>query len=484
MSIRRILLCAAVFTLCLCMAAASAETLVFPAFYDWESAELNQESKVLVVRAKGAAGYTLVNVLGTPINDMTYRSARNRDSFVEVSVEEGVNVLGAVDASGRLVVPMMYGDIHYVSDRWLVGVVLEPATEEHYDYSTYGSTKNFFLVSRYDIYYWGNLVGSMGRTDYKSAYARGSYLFVSNVAGDYTAYNSAFVPSPVQVTSSREYVEDYRNDTITHAGSGMLAFTPGCSLTAFDVEKPVEIVNKALVDLAGNVLAPANTYRTVYSFYGDYAYVRDADGRYGIIDKNGMQALPCVLDQSLSYSGNTFAGGYELVVKDGVLCWARPYEGIVMTSDLSEGISYRRYGSFVTYQDMAGKTLLFTPLGKLPAVYADVHGTSRSGASLMVVQNNEGACGVIGLAGEEVIPVTSEFDSMYDLDVSYDGTVVLGDLGYRAPQRYVIYNIAYDATGLTVAAPAMAEGSWICPACGSVNDRNFCPECGTARPVV
>ena len=52
---------------------------------------------------------------------------------------------------------------------------------------------------------------------------------------------------------------------------------------------------------------------------------------------------------------------------------------------------------------------------------------------------------------------------------------------------YVPQEKPADVQGEEANAPAAqdapaAQGQWTCPSCGQVNDGNFCPNCGAAKP--
>ena len=100
----------------------------------------------------------------------------------------------------------------------------------------------------------------------------------------------------------------------------------------------------------------------------------------------------------------------------------------------------------------------------------------------------DGLWGAIDMEGHAIIP----FEHEAPLLISHDGTAAMG---LNARHEQMIYAISYGDWPLVTAAPTAkpapvptptepeAEDShWTCPDCGQLNDLNFCPSCGAARP--
>jgi len=96
---------------------------------------------------------------------------------------------------------------------------------------------------------------------------------------------------------------------------------------------------------------------------------------------------------------------------------------------------------------------------------------------LAVVQDADGRVGVIGLMGEEIIPLSDTWRSVYDLNVSDDGSVILARL---ESGKYAVYTVNYDPD--LSAVPVIDDGTWTCENGHAGNTGNFCTECGAKKP--
>ena len=483
--------------LVLCLASASAGTTVTTVdLSGYRYLYLNTDTDTLYGQLERNGGYVVLdpygNVLSGEYDDITVSSYG-----FKTESGKGVNCRGYVNPLGVELVPNQYGDIEAFSENWQAGVVLTPATVDSYDYSTYGSEKQFYSVDHVDIYFRGSLVGTLSRnaySDYGSAY--GDYLYLKDREGNWHYYNSAFEESGYAGSYGSEYDSVYSKGTTTwyHCGSGQVAFAAGCTLTREEVVCPIKEVNGVLLDLQGNEIAVLQ-YDSIYSFSENgYARVANKQRLQGLIDMSGNEIIACLYDD-LDYDGPRC--GYISAVKDGK-------QGFVSMTDGSEqGFVYnesamRVCSPFAYITDLDGSVIVSTgAVGALETRYADYRSHYDGNCPVAIVQDTQGRAGVIGLYGEEIVPLDGRYDSVYDLDVSDDGTVALGNDG-------IIYLIDYDLDTVqspaaggqtdtqsapveaqeTVSAPAEAGDGWTCPSCGRENaaDANFCPNDGTARP--
>lgn len=484
---------------------------------------LNDETGLLYVRDKQTGFYSLRTADGQVLttepyiymDDTTPLDSYNNCAMFQVAVQEGLNIFGLIDANGKLVVPMQYGDVEVISDRWQLGVKLVEATAENYDYS--GSGGKFYLVEAYDVYYCGALAGTLGRLDYYGSYARGSYLYVRNQEQDYVYYDSTLTPSGYEskYPSYSEY-EDCGNK-IMHRGSNQQAFVPGCTLTVDDVEIAYCVIDGYVVDVQGNQLGAVNPdyADNVGDFIGDYAHFSE-NRKYGLIDKTGREVLPYEYEFPSSGNNGYFEGGYQILNKDGKIGFANASGEITCEFKYAESILDSVYKMPLTsLTDLEGKKIVLSgAVGELPDHYDDVR--IVSGSPVFAALDANGNAGIVDLYGNTLIPFDGSYDDIYDFTISLDGTVILAQ---DVDRNYNVFTFEYSDAAPTAAAqeapaaeaapadswtcacgatnagkfcsecgatrpveePAPADGSWTCT-CGSVNTGKFCPECGTPRP--
>lgn len=453
---------------------------------------LHEELNVLVVEEKESDLSYLYRADGTLLCETGFDSVRELEGGFEVTVYNGtINNSGVVNGAGVMLVPMQYGDVESLSDRWQLGAVLTEATAENYDYKSFGEETSYYLVDHYDVYFKGVQVGTLGRLDYHYAYARGDYLYVSNQEGDYTYYDKTMTPSAYvsDYASSSEY-DDVYGVGYFHRGSGQQAFVPSCTLTADQVETAFMLVGVEIVDLQGNPIGKLeNMYESVYDFEGDYARTR-INGKYGLIHKSGKEILPCEYDE-INYGDETFfEGGYQIVVKDGKVGYVDLNGQVTCEFKYSQNVVDSLYDMpFNTLTDLDGSIIVLSgKAGELPQRFAEVQLSYNSGCPLFVGVVEEGKTGVFDLDGNAVIPADGRYEDTYDFQISADGTVIVG---YDVNRVYSVYTVEQQADvgaaledigNLAAQVVAQQDGGWDC-VCGSHNSGNFCPECGAARPA-
>lgn len=456
--------------------------------------ELNPRNNTLAVFDENGGGYQLVDAAGHQVINASFINMSSNGNFFEVATESGLNVRGLIDATGGLIMPMQYADIEVVSDRWQLGVILQDATVDNYDYKSYDG--GFWLITNIDVYFMGNKVGELGRTECSSAQAYGNFLYVRDKAGKWAYYDQNFVRSASQGDSGNEYVEDYRTHSVWHSGSNQQAFVAGCTLTPDDVEQSIHAINGQFFDLQGNLLfKAASPYDSVYDYEGDYAKVK-AYGKYGLIDRQGNEVVPCAYDEIYCYEAY-LAGGYQSVVKDGKIGYVDAQGQETCEFKYTSNVASGSRGNFTYIKDLDGSYIVLSAaVGELPGRYEDIGYSSSESCPLLAVTQN-GMAGVIDLNGAQIIPPITDHDC-FDFTVSDDGSVVLQYDGYDSGYTvYQISNAMPAAPAVQSAAPAVEQsaapeagqpeskpaGEWTCSACGQSNSGNFCINCGAPRPV-
>lgn len=460
--------------------------------------ELNEENNTLSVLDPNTGKYGLLNAQGRALTDQPFILLDSEGIYFEAAISEGLNVRGLIDAEGQEVMPMQYGDIEYISDRWQLGVVLEDATVDNYDYKSFDG--DFYLITTLDVYFMGEKVGSLSRTEYSYAQPYGNFLYVKDKAGNYAYYDKDFVKSAYdsEYPGSSEYEENYKDNSVWHRGSNQKAFTAGCTLTADDVDQSIYALNGQFFDLQGNLLFKAvSPYDTVYDYEGDYAKVK-AYGKYGLIDRAGNEVVPCEYDE-ISCNEAYLASGYQVAVKDGKVGYVNAQGQETCEFKYSSELASAYRSPFNYLKDLDGSYIVLSgAVGELPGRYEEI-GYSNSEYCPLLVVAQDGKAGVIDLAGTEVVPLNENYD-VYDYTVSNDGSLVLQ---YNGDSTYTVYQIAnaaaisaapaeLEATAEMEAEPAQAEApqpetepveGWTCADCGQENSGNFCTNCGAARPV-
>lgn len=436
---------------------------------------LNAANNTMGVLKKDADKYVLLDAAGNELTTAPYIYMDKSDAFFTVATDEGVNTTGLIDCAGNEVIPMQYGDITSLSDDWIVGVVLVEATADNYDYKSFWGG-GVYLVGQYDLYFKGALVGTLERMAYDYATVYGSFIFIKDRSGAYTAYDSAMNKSEYEFSYPAEYEDDYKTGAVYHIASNQEAFTATCTLTADDVQRSIWYKDGLFYDLQGNMLfKEANHYSTVYEYKGDYAKVKSGN-LYGLIDKEGNEVVPCEYEE-INTNTEYFASGYQVVVKDEKIGYVNKEGVVTCPFTYSKSAGNTSSMPFNHIKDLDGSVIMLSAAaGELPVRYKETSKSFSGKCAVFAALNADGQGGVVDLEGNAVIPFSSEFDSVYDFDISDDGTTVIANKGSR---MYTVYTLAHGE----VAAPAVAE-AMVCANCAYApaegETPKFCPECGTA----
>lgn len=470
------------------------------------SVTMNRYNNTLAVSNYNTGRVELWDANGNVLTTENYTTMTVNSELFEVRVNNDVNGIGMIDAAGKTLVPMQYGDVFRISDRWQAGAVLVDATAENYDYKSSGSTTSYYLVDHYDIYYRGAKAGELGRLafDPYAAYGRGDYLYVCDKERNYTYYNKEMVASGYESDSSSEY--DVIKNKVYHKGSNQQAFTASCTLTSDEVELDIYEIDGRFLDLQGNVVfTPDPKYTSIYNFNGEYARVyMSSISKYGLIDRTGREILACEYSSPVTSSMQTyFEGGYQPLVKDGKFGYANTNGEITCEFKYPDNVVKSTYKMpFTHLNDLTGDVIVLSAaVGELPGRYTEVS-FGMDGCPVFAAETGKDNAGVVNLKGEIVVPFDETYDDCYDFTLSHDGSIVMGYAGSRTYNIYLLTDdekgiaasTAADATEPTVTEPDATTtedntgkttgskvGTWKCTN-GHTNTGKFCSECGEARP--
>lgn len=396
-------------------------------------------SNLIVTSDEGFEG--MVDIQGNELIPCEYGALQETydvSGYYTVQNESGINMVGAVNAEGTLVVPMEYGDIDFLSDRWAMAVKLEVTDGADYDYEALFGDENY-IVTAYDFYDLaaGAMIGTLSRDDLRSAEAFGDYIFVMDHADNVTIYDAAFTA----VGSADSLYEAYASsdEGVVYLPTGEVVL-PGYRYKS-DLGYGllyVENINyaKGVVDLEGNIVVPFGEYDYVYEFdLNGYARV-EKDSLCGLIDLSGKCVVPCEYDdiERLYFAGDSVfsLGGYACVEKGGKFGYVS-----LETGEVTCPINYvdpTVIGLSMVARDITGALYIIAADGTATSTdYVDVYDSTYGDGTLLMVQNAEGFWGLVDWHGNVLLDFT--FDSSYDVNISEDGTALLvsgldGKTGY------------------------------------------------------
>ncbi len=470
--------------LCACSAAACAETTVQAKDLEAYDLELNEKTNTFVLTDRSSG---LKYVTDTELRKLSegYQSIRKEDKYFTAANEDLHT--GLLDSQGKLVVPLEYGDIEIINDKWIAGVrlVVSENSEENPDYKAWFGSGSY-MIDTVDLYYAGEKKGTVTRSEWKRAKAFGDYLSIEDREGNQTFYNKDFVKSGAEAKYAYEYTDDYSTKTITHNGSNQAAFTAGCTLTPDEVVQSVWVnSDKKLLDLQGNVLADLSAYKYVQvDAETNMLKVENDEGKCGLVDSTGKEIVPCQYDR-LSYSiAGALESGYiyaENEEKSGFVSLSTgKATGFTFTKDAGN-----QRATYILVDDAReGKILISAAAGELTERFKDANATfTGKGDACMfaTVKGQDDNCRVIGQLGEDILPGIT-FKGIYDAKMSEDGTLIL--LPGEERGHYTLYTVSYDPdlSAIPEAGTDAEEETWTCENGHTGLTGNFCPECGARKP--
>lgn len=360
--------------------------------------------------------------------------------FFKVRQEDGLNTTGLLDATGKLIVPMSYGEIVALSDRWVIAIALVDSPDGNARYYIDWDTRKSFAVGTADVYVDGVKVATLTGEEFDSdsnTKIHGSYLCVRKPDG-----NTLWLDETGSVTNVAEGDRRYDefdtddNGNIIHLPTGQAAFTAGCPLTADKVGQPIwyDEARGVMLDLQGNVLASGLAYDYFY-FYKGYTMVRQ-DGLFGMVNAQGQMIIPVAyLDFG---TGAHFPQGYELAfLLGGGVVYVDMNGNVTVTLPTEVARAIDRWGSnlnaSVGVVELDGQYAVYTATaGVLPEMYDDAADTALHHRVVAVRKGNN--WGVIDMEGNAVIPF-----AMSNEPVISDNSLYVYDSA-----NGVIYTLAID----------------------------------------
>ena len=427
--------------LLLCCSAAAAE--VTSKKLETNDASLIGPLNLLVVQGEDRLEHladTEMNLLSDGYYSVSYDNTANAIKVREP--EKGL--YGTIGRDGKVLVPVQYDELDALSDRWTAGIMLTESTGENYDYQTLLGEKKYYLVDTVDIWYLDTKLATLTREEYRSAAAFGDYLCIRDRNDAYTFVNKAFEKPAGEVTYSQEYSE--ARGAVTHCGTGLPAFTEGCTLTAEEVRQRTYIFEdysaktKTLKDLQGNVLADLSAYDScTLDRDTGLITIRNEEKKKGLLDAEGKELFPCLYDELDFDLAKAARTGWIEAVRDGKA-------GFVSLKDGSEsGFEYQQdavklKGYFLKVEDPKDGKILISPEGELTARFAEAEPAYQAPYAV-VKESADSSWTVIGLKGENVLPDAPEVNGDYGFSFSDDGSLILV---YAKDYSYTLYTVTNE----------------------------------------
>ena len=424
---KKLMALALALVLCVCAAVACAETTVQEKVIEAYNLELNTKADMLILTDRETGLKYVADTKGNKVSE-GYAYVSSNEGFFTVANED--LKMGLADKTGKLILPLEYGEIDPISDKWVAGIRLVETTdsEENPDYRALFGGKAY-MVDTVDLYYLGEKKGTVTRAEWKNAKAFGDYLSIQNREGTQDFYNKDFVKSPA----------------ITHLGSGQAAFTEGCTLTPEEVQQSVWVNrNDQLIDLQGNVIADLSAYkRAQVDADSNLVKLENGDGKVGLADSTGKELVPCVYDKMTYALAGALQTGYLYVEKDGKNGFVNLATGEETGFTFMKDAGDQRANFILVSDAREGKILVSAMAGELPGRYKETNAAFQNqadGNPYAVVKEMDDTCRVVGQLGEEVLPGVT-FSGIYDAKISDDGTLILlpGE-----GNSYTLYTVSYD----------------------------------------
>ena len=391
-----------------------------------------------LVRMWDATGVWLVDATGTACTPVYHTISDDDDGLclAKFTTSAEVGHTGLLNtATGEELLPAVYGLVDLLGPNWIVAVAIEPSDSPAAPY--YDAEGNRYAPVRSDVFYRGELVTSLSPKETGAFEVTGDFLCI--ITDTNVLWVAATGEKQVYQRYAKyrdEFSEDYHTGAYLHNGSGQEVYVPTCTLTAEQVTAPCTQTEAGLVDLQGNLIAPAETLPEDVEVIGCIngymclqIYDRTVrDWVYALMKTDGTLVVPFVMTNLPQ--ANWFAGdAMPVVTTDGRLCYLDATGAVLSSVTLPEGmnaggINGLDEGAPVLYYTCDGVVTVLTADGVLDVTgydqVRDVWNGERSHGLLSVQQN--GLWGCINEHGDLVVPCVFAGQP----EISFDGGAVLG----------------------------------------------------------
>lgn len=368
---------------------------------------------------------------------------RNPFGYIEALKGEGINAIGVIDKEGNVLVPTQYGVIEMLSRDWIMGITLEEAAADNYDYKVIfgGGDKPYYKAATFTFHNMktGKEAGSLTREQFDKAYGYPGFLVVKGVDGVNTVYDEAFTPLGTAEQLYQGYLFEKNGEQwdVKRAGDGQLIFSTPYQVMDYNRDDETFRVKQAekegRLDLEGNVLVPP-VHERLIQLAGDHYRAKETyDGKEGVADLSGKPLIPFKYDEvlttyvrGLSLSGQVkvLVDGFAPVLLDGKIGFVDANgQETVPPSYAKDAV--KQFGNTLTYSDVSGKKMLVAADGKVSELdYKEMNPLYNANSGrYFYVKDAEGKSTIIDWHGNALLPLGDY--SEYASATSTDGTFML-----------------------------------------------------------
>ena len=423
-------LCALVaLCLCLCLPAAAEVSLVPTGTFG--NYAYFEDDCARVIDADAGYREGLFDIYGNNIIPCAYTalSGYGVTGYYVAQKEDGVNVRGALNASGGEAIPFRYGDIRFLSGRWAVGVVLEATSITPCDYEGYIDGKNYNAIA-YDIYDLaiGACVGSFDYQACTDICAHGAYLYVrgrdgvttvyderlrkvrDDVEGPYVAYGTVD-GDVVSLSTGETVLEGHRFGA--ELGGGLLSVSDGG-------------MEFGICDASGALLTGCEFDR-IFAADANGDVRVEKDGKAGLVDCQGNPVVPCGYDSIARFA---FGGSYvyrlrgcACVEREGAYNFITP-DGQAVYPEFFTDVQL--LGLSMVHTDSAGQKHILAADGtRTPTAYTAFAAFPGGDGTLLKAQGTDGQWYLIDWHGRLLLPYA--FPYAVSVLIAPDGSAVLAE---------------------------------------------------------